>query len=215
MKKIISTICGLLLICVFSSCIDLYETIVFFKDGSGHAQQKMDMSGMKEMIKSVSSSELQTNEASGKSIVTSWERLKKINGISNVKIVQDTANEIYIVDFDFTNGTALNEALNIESKSTSVKALYKADKSTIERNEYDSFGGATQESENEETAAMMESFLKEMKYHLSITVPGKIKSVSNKEAVISSNKETLTLVANFEDLVKKKNSLKMDVRYKD
>ena len=77
MKKIISTICGFLLICVFNSCIDLYETIVFFKGGSGHAQQKMDMSGMKEMIKSVSSSELQTNEASGKSIVTSWERLKK------------------------------------------------------------------------------------------------------------------------------------------
>lgn len=215
MKKIISTICGFLLICVFNSCVDIYETIVFFKGGAGHAQQKMDMSAMKEMLNSLSSSEKENTASTGKSVATSWERLKKINGISNVKIVQDTAKEIYIVDFDFVNATVLNEALNIESKTPSVKTLYKADKSTIERNEYDSFGGITQESEDEETAAMMESVLKEMKYHLSITAPGKIKSVSNKKAVISTNTQTVTLETNFEDLVNKTNSLKIDIRYKD
>jgi len=54
-----------------------------------------------------------------------------------------------------------------------------------------------------------------MKFHLSISVPGKIKSVSNKNAQISSNEKTITLESSLKDLTDKKTFLGMKISYKN
>ena len=60
----------------------------------------------------------------------------------------------------------------------------------------------------------MKSFFEEMTYKLKYTFPRKIKSVSNKKAVISKDKKTVTLEVDFLSLVKSPELLNLEVKLK-
>jgi len=226
MKKVILSLFGFLLVSTFTGCIEIFETIVFADNGGGHVQQKIDMSQMAAMMESLKGMDKDKKEgevekkeenpgAAGEEMVKGWEELKEIEGITNVSIYQDTVQMIYIVDYDFANESALNKAMSKrEQSSTKQKDLYTIEKSSITRSENSTMGDLM-ESENEETAEMMKTMLADMKYHLSITVPGKIKSVSNKNAKISSDDKTITLEATFKDMTDKTTSLGMKINYKN
>jgi hypothetical protein len=228
MKKIILGFCGFLLLTSFTGCIEIFEDIIFDKNGGGHVQQKMDMSQMADMMASLKGmdKDKKDNKAepeaespdggAAKNMVGAWELLKNIEGITNVNIVQDTIKMIYTVDYDFANETALNKALSKkEDDKGKPEVTYAIGKSSITRSDNDGFGDLLGETENEETAEMMETMLADMKFHLSISVPGKIKSVSNKNAQISSNEKTITLESSLKDLTDKKTFLGMKISYKN
>jgi hypothetical protein len=226
MKKIILGICGFFLLTSFTGCIEIFENIIFDKNGGGHVQQKIDMSQMAAMMESLKGMDKDKKEgesekkeenpgAAGEEMVKGWEQLKEIEGITNVRIMQDTAQMIYIVDYDFANETALNKAMTKKEEGTAKqKDLYSIEKSSITRSENSSMGDLT-ENENEEEAEMMKTMLADMKYHISISVPGKIKSVSNKKAVISADEKTITLETTFKDMTEKTTSLAMKINYKN
>lgn len=226
MKKVILSLFVFLLVSTFTGCIDIFETIVFADNGGGHMQQKMDMSKMAEMMESLKAMDKDKKEdkaekeeespgATGQEMVKDWERLKEIEGITNVRIHQDTIKMIYTVDYDFANETALNKALSKKDESTTKqKDLYSIEKSSITRSENSTMEDIT-ESKNPETAEMIETMLSDMKYHLSITVPGKIKSVSNKKAKISDDNKTINLETTFKEMTEKTISLGMKINFKN
>lgn len=225
MKKFILGIFGFFLLTTFTGCVEIFENIIFDKNGGGHVHHKIDMSQVAAMMESLkgmdngkkedkSEQEAESPDGAVKGMVEGWENLKEIDGITNVTIVQDTAIMTYIVDYDFANEAALNKALRKKEGDVKAKETYTIEKSSITRNESHGFGDLI-ESENKEEAEMMKTMLGDMKYHLSITVPGKIKSVSNQKATISSDEKKITLEATFNDLVEKKTSLGMKISYKN
>jgi hypothetical protein len=226
MKKVILSLFAFLLVSTFTGCIDIFETIVFADNGGGHVQQKIDMSQMAAMMESLkgkdkdkkegeSEKEEESPSATGEEMAKDWERLKEIEGITNVRIQQDTVKMIYTVDYDFANESALNKAMSKNDEGTAKqKDLYSIGKSSITRSENSGMGDLTK-SEDEETAEMMKTMLADMKFHLSISVPGKIKSVSNKKAVISDDNKTINLEASFAEMNEKKTSLAMKINFKD
>lgn len=221
MTKLLRTLCGIFIAISLTGCIEIFEDITLEENGSGHFREKVDMSGaagMINMIKAASDSSGENGEAAqnndmSQAFMEKWEKLKGMPGIENVRIVRDPDSHQYSVDFDFNNGTALNEAIKkMQGKEGSEEVVYKISKSSLTRSDND-MSGALEQGEDEETAEMTKAMLSDMKYTISVTLPGKVKSVSNKNAEIVGN-NVVKLVASFGELTEKKKSLGMEIRYK-
>ncbi|HEX7844713.1 MAG TPA: hypothetical protein VF476_02870 [Chitinophagaceae bacterium] len=154
MKKIAIVACGFFLLSTLTGCIDFFEELIVNEKGGGHFVRKLDMSEMMEMTKTLSQtakdsssvkaeaegpSDQEQADDMGRSMLEDAEAIKKVNGISNVKVTQDTINSIYAIEFDFNNDVALNNALN-ESGSKKPKAdnIYSISKSWVTRMEHNS-----------------------------------------------------------------------------
>lgn len=221
MTNFIRTLFGFFIIISLTGCIEIFEDLTLEKDGSGHFREKVDMSGaasMINMLKASSDSSGENGEAAqnndlSQAFMEKWEKLKGMPGIENVRIVRDTSNYQYSVEFDFDNGTALNDAVKkMQGKEESEESVFKISKSSLTRSDTD-MSGALDQGEDEETAEMAKAMLSEMKYTISVTLPGKVKSVSNKNAeIVGTN--IVKLVSSFGELTEKKKSLGMEIRYK-
>ena len=224
MKKIVICICSFFLLITFTGCIEIFENIIFDKKGGGYVQLKLDMSQMAAMMESMkgmgdgikedkSVSKEDDPSTTGKQMTSDWERFKEIEGITNVNIMQDTVGMIYTVDYDFVNEVALNKALTTKGdNSDKGKKKYAIGRSSITRNDSNDFENMT-DSKDEEEVEMMKTMMADMKFHLSISVPGNIKSVSNKKAVISDDKKTIKLETSYKDISEKTTSLGMKINY--
>jgi hypothetical protein len=119
------------------------------------------------------------------------------------------------VDFDFDDAEALNQAiLNMQGAEDKSAKIYTYSKSSFARTATDMSGVLDEmDGDDESSAEMARMMMADMKYHLTISVPGKIKSVSNKEVQVVGN-NIAKLEASFSDLSEKKKTLEMEIRYK-
>lgn len=217
MKKLLIAFFSFFLLSTFTGCIEIIEELTVAKNGSGNFKKIYDMSevmGMMDNLKGIQNSDSAATEEQENMmapLVKQWDAIRNMEGVSNVKI--DTAKGVFTLNFDFKNTKALNEALATENKDKPTGDIYTFGKNTITRTGMNGLDKTFDEAGDESLATMKEMF-KEMKYHLSITAPGSIKSYSNKNAKLSKNKKTVTLETSLLDLIEKKSTLEITISHK-
>lgn len=107
-----------IMILVSSSCFDVQEEYIFRKDGSGSVKMIVDMSSMIEMMKMFSSMSDSSSEDDPMASLNeafddteALELLKGVEGISNIKSLNDKEKGIIGYSYDFKNIDALNDAM--------------------------------------------------------------------------------------------------------
>jgi hypothetical protein len=209
MKKIFGLLAAAI---TLVSCIEVSEEISITKSGSGTYQNTVDVSQMKTLVESMKSDSMK--EAEGgvdsfhlgmvKSLKESSEKYNAVPGISNVKFSSDQVNAKYTVSFQFDNVKALNKAL---SEGAGVdKYQWNKGKFVVKGSGFNPLGG------DDENAEMMKMMLADAKYNLKITVPKKVKKVSNDKVNISGR--TAELNTTFGDWLGESGTPNFTVTYK-
>ncbi|WP_157608567.1 hypothetical protein [Roseivirga seohaensis] len=202
-KKFLSIICILSLSICLTSCVKIIEKFIFKNDGSGTYSMAVDMSEMAEMMKSLGGADDEFIKSMDEMEVSFEEkvaRMEAINGVSNWRNEFDRENLKYEVLFDFANVDALNAGMSefyrdsTEVGSTKLTTFFIQKGNTFERTEnngiVDNFKKGLQEDGEEELDLEMAAMLfGDASYKQTIEFDNKIKSVSNKEYVISDDKK--------------------------
>ncbi|KOF02401.1 hypothetical protein OB69_12365 [Roseivirga seohaensis subsp. aquiponti] len=163
----------------------------------------VDMSEMAEMMKSLGGADDEFIKSMDEMEVSFEEkvaRMEAINGVSNWRNEFDRENLKYEVLFDFANVDALNAGMSefyrdsTEVGSTKLTTFFIQKGNTFERTEnngiVDNFKKGLQEDGEEELDLEMAAMLfGDASYKQTIEFDNKIKSVSNKEYVISDDKK--------------------------
>ena len=153
----------------------------------------------------------------GQAMIEDVEILKTVKGITNVTSTSDTIKGIYSLEFDFENDAALNDALNkTGDKKEKAENVYSIKNSSVTITDYNMMKEFEEKSsmDSKEALQFAQGMMEEIKYHLSIQLPGTIKSVSNKKAEISDDKRSVTIETNVKDLSEKKVTTGMKISYK-
>jgi hypothetical protein len=129
------------------------------------------------------------------------EKVRGINGITNIKEITDMENMIFGVEYDFANVAALNEAAKAnasnEMTETSDKPSFKAGKKEFTRLDVKgglgTLLGEAMGQAGGEDAEMAMMFFKDVSYTMVYHFDRKVKKASNKLSEISDDKKTVTL----------------------
>ena len=203
---------GLVLIVLFcTSCFEIHEILNLRKDGTGTYQMIVDMSqsrAMLSMLESLGESDsVETEKKSpfeeiDESFLETKASLEEIEGIINVEAINDEENLKFGVQFEFLNSYALNKALNrinADKEATEMvkeKVYFSFSKKTFERYNTENFAedimkGAGMGEEGDSLNIAM--FFKDLSYSTEYTMPKKIKSMTNPDAVLSDDKRTVSV----------------------
>jgi hypothetical protein len=151
-----------------------------------------------------------------------------IPGITNIKKEKKDENT-YIVSFDFKDIRALNEAMKRKNKKDSSQTgLQKGDffsfspglfncNDTSMSGLNDAMKGMNAPAENDSMAmamTMIKGMMGDMKYTSIYHLPGKVTSYSNKQATLSEDGKTITLVLNLFDESQQSKTLQNNIQYK-
>jgi hypothetical protein len=209
---------GLLLtMLLLSGCFNITDEIFLEKDGSGRYSTVIDMSKLKEMLDMVKTmmpdtAQGQNNELKDlDSLQNMWKDLENIPGISEVKR-QKNDKYVISVSFRFTNISALNDAMSRRAKKedqppTKTGPFYSFIPGQFSCNDTtlagmgDVFKGMNKQGESNDSLAMAMTMMKGMMGDMSYTsiyhLPGKVSTVSNKQAKVSEDGKTVTLKLEF------------------
>lgn len=201
-----------------SACFEITEEVTVNKDGSGKYTSIIDATKLSEQMQMLAAFD-STGEMVPKlkysldsTFAETFKKYETVKGIS--KVVMDSSKPyVYKVTMDFTNVNALNEAVNLDKKDESMKNLYSWKKGQLIRKDF-ALNLDDMKMEDESQKEMAKSMLDGMKYTIIMNMPGKIKSISNKEAKISDDKKTVTLACSLLDVMDKKVNLGNEVSYK-
>jgi hypothetical protein len=234
-----------------TGCLHIIEEVTFKEKGNGHYAMTIDMSELKsmmDMLKAIApdstDSETPDPEAEensvpelGKEIGDLAYALKSVEGISNVKPLNDTSTYRFGYSFDFASVAALNRALeainkekggighvsDFQSKSA-AKEFFKFDSKTFTRLPNGDMGAEMKEAmmeddeeTDEETKEMMLMMFAEMTYKQIYHFPdNEIKKSSNELTELSDNNRTMTIVLKpfNEEQSAKKASVAAEVKLK-
>lgn len=197
-----------------SSCLHIIEEINLNKNGSGTYSMTLDMSEMKSMMEmmkgmggdSLSAASGDDNSMSqmGNQLSSVGATIKGVQGISNVKELNDTTNLKFGYTFDFADVNALNRALKIINKDkfeSKTEEIFKFDGKNFERTADGDIGAqmkkALSENSGESEDAnmdMVKTFLADMSYkQIYHFKEQKIKKNSNELAALTDEESTYTL----------------------
>lgn len=203
-----------------SGCFDIEERISLKKDGSGKYTIIMDMSEMGELIASMGGAGGENPLGQMDSAIDETaKRLREAEGISNV--VTKSENYVITVSYDFASLEAINKAN--EDMQGENPMMMQGEGPTYDLNVRkrifkrvspdfaDLMGDMGAEEENLEMAKMM---LGSASYTTVYEMPGRVKKMSNKDAVIGEDKKTVTLNTSFLDLLESKASVGNEISYK-
>ena len=200
-----------------SSCFEFTETITLNKNGSGHYKYHLDAREFHESMMSVVASASQDSSESKVNLMQSFDStnrsqlhlLSTLNGIS--KITCDTSNKaVYIIEFDFINIAALNEAIKTCFNIKTSGNIYSFKKKNLSRNTEAvcaKIDFNDEETINEETAAYFQS----AKYNMVINLPKKVKSDGNDSAFFKGKQVVFS--SSVEHLYNKSNKLSLQIKY--
>ena len=218
MKKLFQYLLLAATVMTMSACFEIMEEVTVNKDGSGKYVSTIDATKMSEQMQMLAAFDT-TGEMIPKlkysldsTFSVSLGKYKTVKGISNVKIDTSTPY-IYKVTMDFKDVVALNEAINLDKKSEEMKNLYAWKKGKLTRKDF-ALNLDEMKMEDESQKEMAKSMLEGMKYTIIFNFPGKVKSISNKEAKLSDDKKTVTLACSLLDVMDKKVNLGNEVTYK-
>ena len=217
MKKIINALLFAASVFTMTACFDITEDITLNKDGSGTYVSTTDASKLTEQLSMLAAMDT-TGELMPKlkysldsSFSANFGQYAAIKGVSNVKI--DTSKEYtYKVTLDFKNIETLNAVINVDKKEDTQKNLYAWSKGKLTRKD-SGVGMGDMAMEDEQQKEMAKSMLKDMKYKIVYHLPKKVSGMTNKKAILSSDKKTVTLEGSLLDIMDKKLSLGNEVKY--
>lgn len=179
---------------------------MFKKNGSGTYSMTIDMSEMAEMMKSLGGAGDEMTETADEmedEFTETIERMESISGVSNGRKEFDNENLKYTILFDFDNVDALNRGMSefyrdsteVGPTEQSVFFIHKGN--TFERTDFNkTINNMRKELEGDEEldldmAAMM---FGDAAYEQIIEFDSQIKSVSNKDYIMSDDKRSINWV---------------------
>ena len=219
MKKLPLLLTTFLLAFSFTGCLDIYEEVHFNKDGSGTAvyRYKMETSILDGILGD------DFFGAAGEKDSLALSELSR-NGISGIKVIQDESG--FGISFKFTDIETLNQGL--------AKIIGTDKKGSFMDNEMKQIGGSKtkiertpgflgtdslkkildKQGEDVGFGGMSDMFTNGITYHQVYTFDRKIKSVSNKKAVISDNKRKMTLDIPFVEMLSGESTVQNTIKLK-
>lgn len=209
----------LLLAFSFTGCLDIYEEVHFNKNGSGTATYRYKMETS--MLDGFLGDDFLGGAGEKDSLALS--ELNK-NGISGIKVIQDGSG--FGISFKFSDIDALNQGLakiiGTDKKGSFMDNEMKqigGSKTKIER--ISGFLGADslkkmldKQGEAAGLGSMSNMLTNGITYHQVYTFDRKIKSVSNKKAVVSDNKKTMTLDIPFVEMLSGESTVNNTIKLK-
>jgi len=217
MKKILYTL-AVASVLALAGCFDIKDEVFLDEKGSGSFQSTFDISGMKEMLdmlktmmpdslKNTEGGKMPGDESMQDSIMNMWKDLEKIPGISQVK-KEKKGDMVFSISFRFADIKALNAAMAARSRQDSAGNGPKGDFFQYSKGSFacidttmsalgDAMKGLNGSGDEQDSTAvnmdMLKAFMGDMKYTHIYHLPGKVQSVSNKQAKISEDGKTVTL----------------------
>ena len=201
-----------------SGCLHIIEEVTVNKNGSGTYKLTIDMAEVKNMMNMLKdmgneagedddeeeTSGAETDDAManlGSELSNVAGLLKKVQGLSNIKEIQDTSVYLFGYSFDFANQESLNKALKIINKEkyeTKTEEVFRFKGKSFERLNVGDIGvqmqKAMSESEDEENMEMVKMFFSDMTYQQIYHFPDMmVKKSSNKLSEVSDNGRTLSI----------------------
>lgn len=203
----------------FTGCLDIYEEVHFNKDGSGTANYRYKMET--DMLNGFLGDEFFSGFDEKDSL--QFSELKR-KGISDIKVIQDGTG--FGISFKFDDMRSLNQALaiilgNDKDSSFIDNEMKQIEGSKTKIHRISGFLGTEglkkMMDEKGETAGMGnmgDMLAKSITYHQVYTFDRKIKSVSNKKAVVSNDKKTMKLDVPFVEMMSGEASLENTIKLK-
>ncbi|MFN8239061.1 MAG: hypothetical protein U0T77_12905 [Chitinophagales bacterium] len=212
----------ILLLSVFgcSACFDLQENLFFKKDGSGTFSFIVSLGDLKSMMSLFENEKSDNNEKNPRTKKSSNDKLNnnfestrkkllKIDGITNVKTIEDTINNKFGLSFNFKNIDVLNNAMNrlFEDDSATEKSpdnvyFQWKDNQLIRNEEIDSksiigksgdFTKGTKKSSETLLPFSLDQLFGSVSYSSSYEFENKIAQSANPNAILSSNMKKVTI----------------------
>lgn len=217
----------LLLIAVLAltACFEVREEIAIDKGGAGSYTFLIDMSSSKNLIDMAMSMQITKDRTPFTQMDSSFakgvDRLTNIEGISNVKAINNREQYIFGMAFDFQNTEVLNTALNqsaqeqAEPNSISTFTFRKKELSRSERSLVSSLADLEVLRSTPEGAAQIQAILQGASYVYVIRPKtGKIRSFSNKQGELQENGKAFYYRVGLLDMMESKVSPANTVKFK-
>ena len=214
MRTLASKLGIVFLILFCTSCFEIKEILNLRKDGTGTYQFIIDMSQSRAMLSMLEGmgdqdtdeqdTTTQEKDSPFKDVNDSFqetkERLEAIEGIINVGEINDEENLQFGIQFEFLSAYALNKALNRidfdkeKDKVVKENVHFAFSKKTFQRYSTDFFtNDLAKNAGMGEDSLNVGMFFKDLSVTTSYTLPKKVKSMSNPDATLSSDKKTVTV----------------------
>ncbi len=210
----------LVLLVLCTSCFEIIEEVSFNKDGTGHVKLTMNLSQSKTklnsmmLLDSVNNYEIPSKTKIKNKIGEVIQKVKSIEGISNVQNSSNFNDYIFTVSCDFTNVEALNKVIS--------KFSSKKDATIIKQHQHFSFNTSqntfTRNYHYDLSKAFQKTKVKDRKVFENATMTTiyrfetPIISSKNPIAKISGSKNAIMLRVNAQDLIQNKKTIKNQIQ---
>ena len=209
---------GLLIFC--TSCFEIIEEVSFNKDGSGHVTLTLNLSKSKTklnsimLLDSINNYNVPSESKIRGQIAEAINRVKKIEGISNLKNTINFDEFIFTVSCDFENTDALNTVISNFSTEKDAAMIrqqkhFSFDKSqnTFTRNYHYDISKEFKKTKMEDRKVFeTASFTTIYRFETPII------SSKNTTAKIASSKKAIMLRVNAQDIIQNRNSIKNQIK---
>ena len=209
---------GLLFLC--TGCFEIVEEVSFNKDGSGHVTLTLNLSKSKTklnsimLLDSINNYKVPSESKIRIQIAEAINRVKKIEGISNLKNTINFNDFIFTVSCDFQNTDALNTVISTFSTKKDVAMIqqqkhFSFDKSqnTFTRNYHYDISKEFKKTNMEDRKVFeTASFTTIYRFETPII------SSKNTTAKIASSKKAIMLRVNAQDIIQNRNSIKNQIK---
>jgi hypothetical protein len=195
---------------LLASCFDVKEEVILSPSGSGVYQLSIDYTYIMSTFGNNRDSTKELQKLKDQYLAEAG-RLKSMKDIHNVNFTTLANNRIFRLGFEFNNIAALNAAI-----SDSAQPRFQMEAGKIQMQGGLPVLANLQKWKAEPNSTEMKIMLAEFKtdhYELQVTVPGKIKKCSNRSAK-KTEKNVLNLTCSMADVLEKKSSNAMTIKYK-
>lgn len=194
MQKILPV---LLLACLsLTSCLTISESYYFAKDGSGKMQFLVDMSQMSGLL-NYADQERESSSVEDLSFVEVVKQLKQIDGIYEVRLLDDPSTYQWGIAYEFANTIALNKALNVLLMKEGNQGFHPFveyhGQQFVSQHKFDKFQIRERLSSDERLAPIVEQVMKQMNYQIRYEFAQPIKAVYAKQEVRLKGKKPKSL----------------------
>lgn len=217
-KRVTFFFLGLFILC--TSCFEIIEEVSFNKDGSGHVTLTMNLSKSRTklnsmmLLDSINNYKVPSKTEIKNKIAQAIQKIKRIEGISNVKNTSDFNEYIFTVSCDFTNVEALNTVIsNFSTKKDAAMIQqqqhfsFNKSQNTFTRNYHYNLSQEFKKT-NMEDRKVFETATMTTIYRFETPIV----SSKNPTAKISGSKKAIMLRVNAQDIIGDKNSIKNQIK---
>ena len=216
MKRTGLIITTLLASLILPGCLTIEETYEFKRNGSGMMEYRIEVSEMADFLESLNTDEssLPTDKLSMADMAP---QLSEIEGVSHVEVLDNIAEKVYGLRFQFKNMTALNEALNlllIKDPETNPHVFFSQNDNVIIRNHLNtrqSIASDFLESTEESRKAM--AVLQSMNYKINMKFarPVKVVYAMAETSLIGKKSKEVKLETSMRELLEESEMLNTSV----